>query len=74
MRGAYDSLKEHVEKQLRRNSYSVVDLGKIYTRTSSKGTFQTRLEEEWSDFDEEDEPLPGPSQLSMSQSVSIFSN
>ncbi|XP_033219997.1 DNA polymerase alpha catalytic subunit [Belonocnema kinseyi] len=69
MRGAYDSLKEHVEKQLRRNSYSVVDLGKIFTKSSSKGTFQARLEEEWSDFEEEEDlPLPVQSQSSISQS------
>ena len=70
MRTAYDILKEHVEKQLRRNNYSVVDLDKLYTRSSSKGIFQTRLEEEWSDFEEEnDEQITVQSQLSISQSV-----
>ncbi|XP_043480820.1 DNA polymerase alpha catalytic subunit isoform X1 [Leptopilina heterotoma] len=54
-RAAYDTIKEHVEKQLRRNSFSVVNLDNISAKTVTKGGFQAKLEEEWSDFEDDEE-------------------
>lgn len=70
---AYDTIKEHVEKQLRRNSYSIVNLDKISAKAVAKGGgFQMRLEEEWSDFeDDEDDYTKNPSQY-LTQSVRIL--
>lgn len=78
IRSVYDTIKEHVEKQLRRNSYSMVNFDKMFSKAFSKGGFQMRLEEEWSDIDDdEDDGLDKYYTISNpypSQSVSVFYN